>query len=203
MTEPDFTASKLRAAFRDLSGELVARGVRGHVYVVGGAAIALGFDARRHTADVDAVIEAGWEAMEEAVRAVGRRRGWPDWWLNEDVAALVPVDADLGARVAYEDPGLLVMTASAERLLAMKLRAAREEDRRDIALLVRHLGLSCGRDAFDAHDEVFPHDPPRRSSFERARRILRDLWPGDRSLDRDDRYGYRSGRGRAGGGRSQ
>ncbi len=99
------------------------------------------------------------------------RGAFRDWWRNEDVAALVPVDADQGARAAYEDPGLLVVTASAERLLAMKLRAAREEDRRDIAPVVRHLGLSCGRGAFEAHDEVPPGDSPRRFPPEEQFRV--------------------------------
>ena len=199
MATPDFTASKLRAAFRELSLELVARGARGHIYVVGGAAIAPSFDARRHTADVDAVSEGGWSAMEEAVRAVGRRRGWPDWWLNEDVAALVPAHADRGERVAFEDSGLLVTTASAERLLAMKLRASRPQGTRDVELLVRHLGLASKRDALDIHDKEFPHAPLRRSKFEQASRILREIWPDEGALDYDTRYG----RGRTYEGRSR
>ena len=84
----------------------------------------------------------------------------------------------------------MVTAASAEHLLAMKVRAARPKDRKDIAFLAKRLGLSSSSEVFDVHDRVFPHDPPKRRSFEDACKILRDLWPQDRSLERDDRYGY-------------
>ena len=163
MATPDLAACNLRAAFRELSLELVAR------------ASALSFNARRHTADADAVIEGGWSAMEEAVRAVGRRRAWPDWWPNEDVATRVPAHADRGVRVAFKDRGLLVTTASVERLLAMKLRASRPQDTRDVELLVRHRGLAGKRDALDVHDREFPHAPLRRSKFEQGSRMLTEI----------------------------
>ena len=75
-------------------------------------------------------------------------------------------------------------------MLAMKVRSARAKGRRDIAFLVEHLGLKSAREVFDLHDEAFPHDPPKRHSFRDARDILKALWPDDRTLERDDRYGY-------------
>ena len=42
----------------DLGGRLAARGVVGEMYIVGGAAIALAFDERRSTRDIDAVSRA-------------------------------------------------------------------------------------------------------------------------------------------------
>ena len=185
-----FSAHSLEAALRDLSEELKWRHVRAHIYVIGGAAMALGFDNRRHTMDVDALITRGHGAVVEAVHRVGRRRGWPDTWLNEEAASAIPRGKDGRARTVYGDRNLVVTAASAEHLLAMKVRAARLKDREDIAFLARHLEFSSAREVFDLHDTVFPYDPPRRRSFEDACRMLRDLWPHDRSMDRDDRYGY-------------
>ena len=48
--------SDLRDAFQQLSEELARRKVKAHIYIVGGAAMALGFDSRRLTHDVDALI---------------------------------------------------------------------------------------------------------------------------------------------------
>lgn len=45
------------AALRALGALLAARGVQAEMYIVGGAAIALAYDARRSTRDIDAVFE--------------------------------------------------------------------------------------------------------------------------------------------------
>lgn len=197
-----FSADSLEAAFRELSRELRWRRVHAHIYVIGGAAMALGFDGRRQTMDVDALIKEGHGPVVEAVRRIGRRRGWPETWLNEEAVPSMPRGRDGRARTVYGDRHLVVTSASAEHLLAMKVRAARPKDQEDIAFLVRRLGLASGREVLDLHDEVFPHDPPKRRSLERARKILQVLWPDDRSLERDDRYGYGLTPGTGGGGRS-
>jgi hypothetical protein len=44
-------------ALTALAGELDRRGVSGEMYIVGGAAIALVFDERRSTRDIDAIFE--------------------------------------------------------------------------------------------------------------------------------------------------
>ncbi|MDE0104728.1 MAG: hypothetical protein OXN89_20325 [Bryobacterales bacterium] len=196
-----FSADSLEAAFRKLSRELQSRRVHAHIYVVGGAAMALGFDGRRQS--MDAVIKEGHGPVVEAVRRIGRRRGWPKTWLNEEAVPSMPRGPDGRARTVFGDRHLVVNSASAEHLLAMKVRAARPKDQEDIAFLVRRLGLSSGREDLDLHDEVSPHDPPKGSSIERACKIPRNLWPHDRSLDRDDRYGLGLAPGTGRGGRSR
>lgn len=185
-----FSRDSLESAFRELSRELEFRRVRAHIYIIGGAAMALGFDGRRQTMDVDALIKVGHGPVMEAVRRIGRRRGWAETWLNEEAASSIPRGKDGRARCVYGDRHLVVTGASAEHLLAMKVRAARLKDQEDIVLLARHLGLSSARQVFDVHDQVFPHDPPSRRSFGYACRILRSLWPGDRSLEGGNRYGH-------------
>ena len=192
-----FSRDQLEAAFRELSSELRHSRVRGHIYIVGGAAMALGFDTRRETMDVDALIKAGHGPVVDAVRRIGRRHGWPETWLNEEAVPAIPRGRDGRAMTVYGDSHLVVTAASAEHLLAMKVRAARPKDEQDITHLARRLQLSSASEVFDLHDEVFPGNPPRRRNFYRARKILRKLWPPDRSMDGDDRYGYERGRGRS------
>ena len=185
-----FSARRLEAAFRELSRELRFYRIRAHIYIIGGAAMALGFDTRRHTMDVDALIKRGHGPVVDSVRRIARRRGWPETWLNEEAVSAMPRDRDGRARSVYGDSNLVVTAASAEYLLAMKIRAARIKDQDDIIFLTRHLGLASSKAVFDLHDEVFPFDPPVRQNYSDARKILRDLWPDDRSMDHDDRYGY-------------
>lgn len=54
------------------------------MYVVGGAAIALAFDERRSTRDIDAVFEPK-STVYEAAAAVAEQRGLPGGWLNDAV----------------------------------------------------------------------------------------------------------------------
>lgn len=185
-----FSADSLEGAFRELSAELRLRRARAHVYIIGGAAIALGFDNRRVTQDVDAVVGVGHGHLMEAVRKVAYRHRWPTTWLNEQAAMAVPRRKDHLARTLYADSNLIVTGASATHLLAMKVRAARFKDAEDIAFLARHLGMNEARQVWDLHDQVFPGDPPGRKSFQDATDLLARLWPQDRSMDDDDRYGY-------------
>lgn len=53
--EPLLDRRAIEDAFRRLGDRLVRRGVIADVYVFGGAAMALAYDARRATRDIDAV----------------------------------------------------------------------------------------------------------------------------------------------------
>ncbi len=140
--------------------------------------------------DLDVLIEHGYRALRAATRRVARRHGWAEDWLNEDAAPLIPSASDGRARTVYEDAGLVVTAASAAHLLAMKLRASWPKDREDIEFLVGHLGLSSAKEAIDLHDEVFAHDPMPLFAYRDMRRTLAEIFPGDRSLEGDDRYGH-------------
>lgn len=185
-----FSKEGLVDAFRELSRELRRSRVRGHIYVIDGAAMALGFDDRRHTMDVDVLIKEGHGTVVGAVGRVALRRGWPESWLNEAASSAMPARIDGRARTVYGDRQLVVTSASAEHLLAMMVRAARPKDAKDIAFLARHLRMSSAREVFDLHDEVFPDAPPQLRNYTASRAILRNLWPHDTSMARDDRYAY-------------
>lgn len=58
--------NEIITALTALGRRLAARGVTGELYVVGGAAIALAFDRRRSTRDIDAVFEPKMTIYEEA-----------------------------------------------------------------------------------------------------------------------------------------
>jgi hypothetical protein len=68
----------------ELGGRLAARGIEGEMYVVGGAAVALAFDARRSTRDIDAVFEPKTEIYTAAAE-MAEERGLPEGWLNDAV----------------------------------------------------------------------------------------------------------------------
>jgi hypothetical protein len=66
----------IEGAFRRLGARLAARGVVADVYVFVGAAMALAYDARRATRDIDAIFEPHGIVIEEA-RGVAKELGLP------------------------------------------------------------------------------------------------------------------------------
>lgn len=138
----------------ELGRRLAARGLNGDMYVVGGAAIALAFDARRVTRDIDAVFEPKIEIYKEA-GDMARDEGLPDGWLNDAVKSFLAAP-DEAAAVALDLPGLRVSTASARALLALKVLAHRVgEDEEDVRLLARELHLSTADEVLAAAEATF------------------------------------------------
>ena len=77
---------ELERAFTALGERLVRRGVVADLFVVGGAAMALAYDAARVTRDDDATFVPHGIVLEEA-RNVATELGLPPWWLNERPAS--------------------------------------------------------------------------------------------------------------------
>src|SRR6266576_3162084 len=83
-----FGRAELEEAFTALGERLARRGVVADVFVVGGAAMALAYDASRVTRDVDARFVPHGIVVEEA-RHVANDLGLPPWWLNEQATAYI------------------------------------------------------------------------------------------------------------------
>jgi len=126
---------------RELGRKLEEQGVVGEMYVVGGAAIALAFDERRSTRDIDAVFEPK-QTIYRAAAQIAEERELDAGWLNDAVKGFL-TGADEEQSVALDVPGLRVSTASPRILLALKILAHRVgEDEDDVRLLARALGLT-------------------------------------------------------------
>ena len=163
----------IEKALRRLGDRLARRGVVADLYVFGGAAMALAYDARRATRDIDAIFQPHGIVVEEA-RAVATELGLPHWWLNEQASVYVAPGEDAAAPRVFDHPGLRVSAASPEHLLAMKVFAARNPDTEDIRFLIDHLRLSRPADVLALCAEIFPDEtvPPR------ALLIIEDIFAG-------------------------
>ena len=129
------------AALTALAADLHARGISADMYVVGGAAIALAFDERRATRDIDAVFVPKTEVYAAADR-VAEELELPDGWLNDAVKGFLAGDDPMATSV-LDLPGLRCQVASSRMLLALKVLAHRVgEDDDDVRLLANHLGLT-------------------------------------------------------------
>ena len=165
MSGPALDRAAITEALRRLGERLAYRGVVADLYVFGGAAMALAYDLRRSTRDVDAVFHPHGVVLAEA-DSVALELGLPRWWLNEQASAYAAPGGDADAPLVFDHPGLRVHAASAAHLLAMKVLAGRRRDAEDIRLLADHLGLRTADEVRAACAEVFPEEPvPKRSEL--------------------------------------
>lgn len=147
------------------------RGVVADLFVVGGAAMALAYDAGRVTGDVDATFVPHGVVLEEA-RNVAQSLGLPPWWLNEQASSYVSAQKDAGRREVFDHPGIRVMAASPEHVFAMKAFAARSRDEEDLRVLAEIVGVTTMNEALIVCERFFPSEPlPPRS-----RAMLEDLF---------------------------
>lgn len=163
--------SEIIKLLTELGARLASRGLEGEMYVVGGAAIALAFDERRATRDIDAVFEPK-ASIYEVARAMSDEQGLPQGWLNDAVMGfLAGPDPDAGT--VLEVPGLRVAAASPRMLLALKVLAHRVgEDEADVLLLATALGIDDAHGVLEVAEAAFGDDLDPAARF-----FVEELFP--------------------------
>jgi hypothetical protein len=167
VTEPEgvlLDRARLERAFAALGDRLVQRGIVADVFVVGGAAMALAYDATRVTRDVDSLFVPHGIVLDEA-RNVARDLGLPPWWLNEQASVYISGKDDLGKRRVFDHPGLRVTAASPRHIFAMKALAARTRDIDDLRLLADIIGVDSAEPQYrsarsSSPTRIFRQGPP-------------------------------------------
>lgn len=139
-------------------GELAAsEGIRIEMFIVGGAAMALAYNASRSTGDLDAVFEPKAKVYDLARRIAGEEGpALSEDWLNDSVKAFLP-GHDPDARGVLKDcPGLAVTVASPRYLFVLKAMAARESDEDDLRALYPMCGFAGVQEALDVVERSYP-----------------------------------------------
>lgn len=155
-----FTRTKIVAALQRLGDELTRQGVRGQIFIVGGAAMALAYSTRRVTRDVDAVFEPK-AVIYRAAEKVAEDLGLPEDWLNDAAKGFMP-GQDEDPRPVPDVEGIEITTASPRYLLAMKLMALRiGEDDEDVEVLLRECGLHSAQEALELLRRMYPTREPQ------------------------------------------
>lgn len=144
-------------------GEIAAaRGLAFEINVYGGAALALAYDMRASTLDVDAVPQSGAAAFRAIAAEVAQERQWPEDWVNDAVKGFLSGVEDM--HVALEAPGLRVQVPSlnyliAMKALAMRIDAADPKDLEDLLGLIERAGYTTAEQVLDV---VLAHYPASR-----------------------------------------
>jgi hypothetical protein len=166
-----FSRVEIVNALQALGDELSSRGIRGQIFIVGGAAMAIAYSTRRVTKDIDAVFEPK-SSIYDAAAKVAEELGLPQDWLNDSVKGFMPGKDD-DPRPVPDIQGIEITTASPQYLLAMKLMAMRfGEDDEDIEVLIRECGLHSAQETL----ELIVHMYPAREPLPKARFFLEELF---------------------------
>lgn len=163
MTTPEpqerrLSGERIVALLREVGADLDGQGIRADLFVVGGAAMALAYNTRRLTADVDGVFEPKIKVYEAARRVAARHDDVPEDWLNDGVKGFLP-GPDPDATVRFEAPGIRVQVPSAPYLLALKVQAARvDRDADDIQVLARESGARTADEVIAIAQRIIGQD---------------------------------------------
>jgi Nucleotidyltransferase of unknown function (DUF6036) len=169
-----FSRAEIIKALQALGDELSNRGVRGQIFIVGGAAMALAYSTRRVTKDIDAVFEPK-SSIYEAAAKVAEELGLPEDWLNDAAKGFMPGE-DHDARPLPDIEGIEITTASPQYLLAMKLMAMRfGEDNEDIEVLIKECELGSAREVLELLERLYPSREP----LPKTRFFLEELFSQD------------------------
>lgn len=141
-------ATEVLGLFQELSDHLAISQTHAQLFVVGGAAMALAYDSRRSTRDVDALLLPTSE-VRAAAETIAEAHGLEPDWLNDAMKGFLPGN-DREPVTVFETEWLLVQIPSPEYLLAMKLYASRDEtDIEDAVTLFHILNFSTAEEAIN------------------------------------------------------
>lgn len=147
-------------------------GVLVDLSVYGGAALAIAFDIRRATRDVDAVVRGSPDFVRLAAVRIAEEEGWPADWLNDGVKGFTSSNEQMQLMAGFEASpagGLRIYTPTPEYLFAMKCLAMRPEgiegsrDISDIKALAIAAGIQNAEEARKLVSSFYPDSriPPK------------------------------------------
>lgn len=115
MTGPGLNRESIIDLLQELNDELGQRGAKADLFLVGGAALALAYDATRSTRDLDAVF-LPTDVVRASASTIAERHALPADWLNDAVKGFLP-GPDPAATRYFEADHLMVDVASANTCL--------------------------------------------------------------------------------------
>lgn len=140
-------------------------GVLVDLSIYGGAALAIAFNIRHATRDVDAVVHGAPDFLRLAAAHVAAQEGWPQDWLNDGVKGFTSRHEQMHLMenfAASPEGGLRVHTPAPEYLFAMKCMAMRPEglegshDISDIDALADIAGIEDAASALALVEAFYP-----------------------------------------------
>lgn len=116
--------------FRKIDVKARDAGIIIDLSVYDGAALALAFDIRHATRDVDAVVSGSPTLLRRVAAEVAEEEGWPQDWLNDGVKGFASANEQMRLMETFDAPaegGLRIHVPTPQYLFAMKCMSMRPE----------------------------------------------------------------------------
>jgi hypothetical protein len=153
------STKEIRRLLELLNVELAKTGVKGELFLVGGAVMCLAYNARGSTRDIDAFFRPSKQVREAALKVAAQAGVEPDW-LNDAVKGFMSEVGEFN--VFLELDHLRVMIAQPDYLLAMKslsMRIGPEfHDEDDVRFLLRYLNVESYERAVEIITRFYPEE---------------------------------------------
>ncbi len=142
-----------------------AAGILVDLSIYGGAALAIAFNIRHATRDVDAVVHGAPQFLRIVAAEIAAEESWPQNWLNDGVKGFTSASEQMRLMVGFEASakgGLRIHLPTAEYLFAMKCMAMRPEgiegshDISDIEALANEANIADAADALSLVEAFYP-----------------------------------------------
>ena len=175
----DMNAEAITRYLTELNDELRLMEVKGEICLYGGAVMAVVYNARPDTEDIDAIFEPV-RSIRIAARKVAERNGLGIGWLNSAVEMFL---GQHEKKIFLDLPNLKIFVPPGDYLVAMKTLSARANtmDRDDLHVLIRDLGLKGPDDVFQIVENYYPHKVIKPASRSLIRELFDDHTESDKA----------------------
>lgn len=156
--------SEIEEGLEEIAKMANADGVTIDLAVYGGSAIALKWEFRRATRDVDIIVSGDANYIHKAAEKVAEGKEWPKDWMNDAVKGFASPHGnhEIYKEYLHENGGIRVFTPTASYLLAMKCMAMRidepdgHNDVDDIKALITTVGIKKKTELYDLVESYYP-----------------------------------------------
>lgn len=153
-----FSKDDLERLLDKFTRELDGAGVKGSIFLVGGAALSLYYFDRDTTRDIDAALPHD-ERVLSVILKIAKEENLAENWINADATQFFGFPP-LGSWSIVKTIGnVQVRVASPQMLLAMKLRAHRgRRDNDDIEELLKICNITSVEEVETIYDSIYSQD---------------------------------------------
>lgn len=150
------TKKLIATLFKEIDTELSKPEIKADLFVIGGTAMVMAYDARPSTRDIDGIWKPT-EAIRKIIEKISKKYGIEDDWLNDAAKGLMPNIADENPVTIFDGEYLTVSAPSPQYLLATKILASRQtRDREDIELLIKICKFKNIEQCIEVVDKYYP-----------------------------------------------
>ncbi len=168
-----FDRGEIERLIKLVALKLNEAGISGQISIVGGAAISLAYVRERDaTTDIDAILPND-SRVSKVISQIAEEERLESNWINDAVMGWVPFEIETQWIELFREGNIIVRIATAELLLAMKLRADRgRRDRPDIEALIKLCGITTINQIDDLFESFYHQEVLRTETRDVVARML-------------------------------